>query len=69
MLKLSRRLRSLAPLLAVLAGTAASGQGLGTIVGTVTDSSGAVVPAAKVKITDEATKAVRETETTFRGIT
>lgn len=47
--------------------TAAFGQGLGTIVGTVTDSSGGVVPAAKVKITDEATQAVRETETNSQG--
>ncbi|HWB83294.1 MAG TPA: carboxypeptidase regulatory-like domain-containing protein [Bryobacteraceae bacterium] len=43
------------------------GQGFGTIVGTITDASGAVVPAAQVKITDEATSAVRETTANDQG--
>ncbi|MCU1258541.1 MAG: TonB-dependent receptor, plug [Bryobacterales bacterium] len=42
-------------------------QGLGTIVGTVTDKTGAVMPAAKVKITDAATSTVRETSTNDQG--
>jgi hypothetical protein len=42
-------------------------QGFGTIVGTVTDSSGAVVPGATVKITDEATAATRTTTTNDQG--
>lgn len=42
-------------------------QGFGTIVGTVTDPSGAALTAAKVKVTDEATAAVRETITNEQG--
>src|SRR6516164_1506819 len=42
-------------------------QGFGTIVGTVTDPTGAVVAGAKVKVTDEATAAVRETNTNEQG--
>jgi Carboxypeptidase regulatory-like domain/TonB dependent receptor len=42
-------------------------QGFGTIVGTVTDSTGAVVPSAKVKATDDATSASRETATNDQG--
>jgi Carboxypeptidase regulatory-like domain len=42
-------------------------QGFGSIVGTVTDPSGAVVPAARIKVTDEATAAVRETITNAQG--
>jgi hypothetical protein len=68
MLKRVRTLRILAP---ILIGLAAAGgaysQGFGTIVGTISDSSGAVVPAAKVKITDQATQAIRETETNAQG--
>ncbi len=40
---------------------ASHAQGLGTIVGTVTDPSGATVPSATVRITDEATSQARET--------
>jgi len=43
------------------------GQGLGTIVGTVTDPSGGVVPNAKVRILDQATGAARETVTNDQG--
>ncbi len=45
----------------------AYGQGFGTIVGTVTDATGAVVPSAKVRITDERTSASRETATNEQG--
>src|SRR6202048_3060190 len=42
-------------------------QGFGTIVGTVTDTSGAVIPSAKVKVTDEATSTSRDTNTNDQG--
>ena len=42
-------------------------QGLGTIVGTVTDPSGALVPGATVRITDEGTSLNRETTTNSQG--
>jgi len=41
----------------------AQGTDLGTITGTVTDSTGAMVPNAKVMIRDLATNAERETKT------
>ena len=44
-----------------------SAQGLGTIVGTVTDPSGAAIPGATVKITDEATSQSRDTTTNAQG--
>jgi hypothetical protein len=46
------------------------GQGtdLGTIRGTVTDSSGGVIPGATVTVTDALTNTVRETRTNSRGI-
>jgi hypothetical protein len=43
------------------------GTDLGTIRGTVTDASGAVVPNAKVEITDVATNITRETQTNAEG--
>ena len=42
-------------------------QGVGTILGTVTDPSGGVVPNAKVKVTNQATSLTRETQTTGQG--
>ncbi|MDQ6676783.1 MAG: carboxypeptidase regulatory-like domain-containing protein [Acidobacteriota bacterium] len=42
-------------------------QGLGTLVGTVADKTGAVMPSAQVKVTDEATSTVRETTTNDQG--
>ena len=58
-------------LLLILVGGApfalAQGTDLGTIAGSVTDSSGAVVASAKVTITDLATKAPRETKTNAQG--
>ncbi|MGD0200634.1 MAG: carboxypeptidase regulatory-like domain-containing protein [Bryobacteraceae bacterium] len=64
----ARNLRAFALLLIALAGaTLAYGQGFGTIVGTITDPSGAVVPGAKVTVTDEATAASRETATNGQG--
>ena len=53
--------------LAILVSGVAFGQGFGTIVGTITDPTGAVVPAAKVRITDEATSSTRETNTNDQG--
>lgn len=49
------------------AGIAARAQGLGTIVGTVTDPSGGVVPSATVRITDQSTSVSRETTTNTQG--
>src|SRR3954453_20722734 len=43
------------------------GQGFGTIVGTVTDQSGAVVAGAKVTVTDPATGQSREETTNAQG--
>src|SRR5690349_3540810 len=49
--------------------TAVFGQGtdLGTIRGTVTDSTGAVIPSASVTITDALTNTARETKTNAQG--
>ena len=68
-------LSSLAFILGVIAGILANSTtlvnaqttGLGTISGTVTDSSGAVVPQAKVKITNLATSVSRDTVTNGTG--
>jgi hypothetical protein len=54
-------------LLALAACGAVYGQGFGTIVGTVTDPSGAVIPGAKVTVTDEATAAARDTKANEQG--
>jgi hypothetical protein len=51
----------------VLSGTAAFGQGTASIVGTVTDPSGAVVPNAKITITDLENGFVRATTTNNTG--
>ena len=53
-------------LLAAISGTIYA-QGLGTVVGTVTDPSGATIPGATVKITDEATSLTREITTNAQG--
>src|SRR5215813_8899115 len=45
----------------------AQGTDLGTIRGTVTDSTGAVVPGAKVTVTDTGTGSMRETTTNAQG--
>jgi Carboxypeptidase regulatory-like domain len=45
----------------------AHAQGLGTIVGTVTDPSGALIPGATVRVTDEGTSQSRETTTSAQG--
>ncbi len=60
------RAAALFSLLAISTG-ALCAQGLGTIVGTVTDPSGAVVPSATVKLTDEATSQVREASSNAGG--
>ena len=46
----------------------AQGPDLGTITGSVTDSSGAMVPNAKVTILDLATNTPRETKTNAEGV-
>ena len=43
------------------------GQGFGTIVGTITDPTGAAIPAAKIRVTDEATSTTREITTNDQG--
>src|SRR5215469_12884406 len=67
----SFRLPGTVPLLAVLLVTAISGiayaQGYGTIVGTITDPSGAMVPNATVRVTNEGTAQSRETTTNTQG--
>ena len=45
----------------VVLGSVAYGQGTATIVGTVTDPTGAVVPGANVKVRSLATNTIRET--------
>ena len=47
--------------------TLSRAQGLGSIAGTVTDPSGAVVNAAQVKVTEEATGFSRNTTTNAQG--
>ena len=54
-------------LLFSVACAAVHAQGLGTIVGTVTDPSGGVVPNATVKIVEEGTSASRATATDAQG--
>src|SRR3954468_9343305 len=56
------------PLLALVTlSSALFGQGFGTIVGTVTDQSGAVVAGAKVSITDPSTGQSRDETTNDQG--
>ncbi len=60
--------RSCLPLFALLAlSSSLPGQGFGTIVGTVSDQSGAVVAGAKVTITDPSTGQSREETTNEQG--
>ena len=47
--------------------TPARAQGVGTILGTITDPSGAVVPEAKVKVTNQGTRSMRETQSNGQG--
>src|SRR5882724_6759985 len=63
------RLKTLPVLLLALAlaPSAIFAQGFGTIVGTVTDASGAVINSAKIKVTGEATDASRETNANEQG--
>jgi Carboxypeptidase regulatory-like domain len=64
----ARTLRRVWPLLAALSlACVVYAQGFGTIVGTITDPSGGVVPAAKIRITDEATATYRDTVTNSQG--
>ena len=51
----------------VLMGTVAYGQGSATIVGTVTDPTGAVVPGAKITITDQGNGFVRSNTSNSTG--
>src|SRR4051795_1666752 len=60
--------RSCLPLFALISlSSALFGQGFGTIVGTVTDQSGAVVAGAKVTIADPATGQSRDETTNAQG--
>ena len=52
---------------ALVVSAPAFAQGFGTIVGTVSDGTGAVVPSVKVQAIDEATSALRETTTNDQG--
>ncbi|ADW71107.1 carboxypeptidase-like regulatory domain-containing protein [Granulicella tundricola] len=45
----------------------ASAQGFGTIVGTITDSTGAVIPNANIKVVNEGTKLTREVKANDQG--
>ena len=47
--------------------TPISAQGLGTINGTVTDPSAALVPSAKVKVANQGTGLTRETQSNTQG--
>ena len=70
LMKLKKYLAIFLTLLAVLMSSQfvlAQGTDLGTITGSVTDSSGAVVPNAKVVILDLGTKATRESKTNAEG--
>ena len=55
-------------LLAIMSATAIAQTSRGTLTGTVTDSSGAVVSNATVKITEGATGITRQTTTNEAGI-
>src|SRR5436853_5706286 len=58
----------LATLILLVSASATYGQGgLGTILGTVTDSSGAVVAKAQVQVTNVSTNVTQKTETTDAG--
>ena len=58
----------LATLILLVSASAIYGQGgLGTILGTVTDSSGAVVAKAQVQVTNVSTNVTQKTETTDAG--
>jgi hypothetical protein len=54
-------------LLTVAGASGLFAQGLGTIVGTITDPSGGVIPSAKIRITDEGTSQTRETTANPQG--
>src|SRR5258708_5891537 len=45
----------------------ATAQGFGTIVGTVTDPSGSVIPAVKITVVNEGTQATRAVTTNDQG--
>ena len=50
-----------------LSSTSAHAQGFGTIVGTVGDSSGSVIPGAKITVTDEGTQISRSVVANEQG--
>lgn len=56
-------------MIAALSGNFAFGQAVntGTVIGTVTDSSGAVIPGAKITLTDTSTNSTRETVANATG--
>lgn len=63
---MNRRLQAVCVLLLILGG-AAFAQSTGSIVGTVTDPSGAVVPACKITVTETETKFTREAACSAQG--
>ncbi len=54
-------------LLLSICGRSADAQGLGTVVGTVTDSTGAVISGASVKVVNEGTQISRDVQTNAQG--
>src|SRR5437868_2387231 len=66
-MKLSRSYGSLLLLLVFALVNRAGAQGFGTIVGTVTDASGSVIPNAKLTVTDEGTQAIRTVQANDQG--
>ena len=56
------------PLLALAFACSIFAQGFGTISGTVTDASGAVVPSANITVTESATGLFRSAKSNAQGI-
>ena len=67
MRRLIQWLPGLAAFLVLLSPSSSFSQGFGTIVGTVTDPSGSVVPAARVTVMDEGTKIARDVVANEQG--
>jgi hypothetical protein len=68
MLMTCRGIASLSVLMLLATGITLYGQATGAIVGSVTDTSGAIVPNAKITVINTATNASRETASNAQGI-